>query len=151
MEILTSRFGKISFSSKEVYEFSKGIYGFPEKKKFIWLKLKETEPFKWLQSIEAGNWAFLLIDPFLFYPDYDPQVSKKELGDIKLISLKRSEIYAIASLSPHTKEARANLVAPLIINPDKNLGKQVVLKGSNYRIHHPIFDLIEKKRHGQLS
>ncbi len=151
MEILTSRFGKISFSSKEVCEFSKGICGFPEKNKFIWLKLKETEPFKWLQSIQAGDWAFLLIDPFIFYPDYDPQVSKKELAEIKLTSLAKSEIFAITCLSPDSKEARANLLAPLIINPDKRLGKQVVLKGSNYSIQQRIFELTKSKREGRLS
>jgi flagellar assembly factor FliW len=149
MEISTSGFGKISFSSKDIYKFSKGIYGFPELKKFILSRPKEIEPFVWLQSIEKPNVALLLVNPFLLHPNYDPQVQKKELKDIKLTSLKKAEIYVIVTIPPDIKQAQANLLSPLMINPEKKLGKQVVLKGSDYKIHHLIFDLMEKERHSE--
>jgi flagellar assembly factor FliW len=66
MEILTSRFGKISFSSKEVYNFSRGIYGFPQENKYVFLKLKEFNPFLWLQFVEKPDLAILLISLSFF-------------------------------------------------------------------------------------
>lgn len=149
MEILNSGLGKISFSSKGIYKFSKGIYGFPEQKKFILLRPKEIEPFLWLQSIEKPNLTLLLVTPFIFDPNYEPQLTKKELQDIKLTSLKIAEIYVIVTIPPDMRQAQANLLAPLIINPEKKLGKQVVLKGRDYKIHHSIFELMEKERYNE--
>lgn len=145
MEILTSRFGKISFSSKEVYYFSKGIYGFPQEKKFFFLKLKEYEPFLWLQSIEKPDLAILLIDPFIFLRDYKPEIPKKELEFIKVQDLKKAKIYVTVTLSGKLRQSTLNLLSPLMINTEKRLGKQVVLKSGDYKIQHSIFERLEKK------
>jgi flagellar assembly factor FliW len=144
MEILTSRFGKISFSSKEVYYFSKGIYGFPQENKYVFLKLKEFEPFLWLQSVEKPDLAILLIDPLIFLRDYKPEIPKKELEDIEILDLKKSEIYVTVTPSGKLEQSTLNLLAPIIINPAKKLGKQVVLKSSDYRIQHSIFERFKK-------
>ncbi|OGC79996.1 MAG: hypothetical protein A2W07_07010 [candidate division Zixibacteria bacterium RBG_16_43_9] len=144
MEILTSRFGKISFSSKEVYSFSKGIYGFPQEKRYLFLKLKEYEPFLWLQSVEKPDLAILLIDPLIFLRDYKPEILKKELEDIEILDLKKAEIYVTVTPSGKLKQSSLNLLAPIIINPARRLGKQVVLKSGDYRIQHPIFERLEK-------
>ena len=44
------------------------------------------------------------------------------------------------------EKAQANLLAPIMINPAKKLGKQVVLKKSDYKIQHPILCELEKKK-----
>ena len=145
MEILTSRFGKISFSSKEVYYFSKGIYGFPQEKKYVFLKLKEFDPFLWLQSVEKSDLAILLIDPFIFLRDYKPEIPKKELEFIKVQDLKKAKIYVTVTLSGKLRQSTLNLLSPLMINTEKRLGKQVVLKSGDYKIQHSIFERLEKK------
>ncbi len=146
MEILTSRFGKISFSSKEVYYFSKGIYGFPQEKRYLFLKLKEYDPFLWFQSIEKPELAIPLVDPFLFFPDYKIDILESELEELKATDLKRLEVYVIVTLTSMIEKAQANLLAPIMINPAKKLGKQVVLKKSDYKIQHSIFCELEKKK-----
>lgn len=145
MEILTSRFGKISFSSKEVYYFSKGIYGFPQEKKYVFLKLKEFDPFLWLQSVEKPDLAILLIDPFIFLRDYKPEIPKKELEFIKVQDLKKAKIYVTVTFSGKLRQSTLNLLSPLMINTEKRLGKQVVLKSGDYKIQHSIFERLEKK------
>jgi len=144
MEILTSRFGKISFSSKEVYNFSKGIYGFPQEKRYLFLKLKEYEPFLWFQSIEKPELAIPLVDPTLFFPDYKIDILESELEELKATDLKRLEVYVIVTLTSMIEKAQANLLAPIMINPAKKLGKQVVLKKSDYKIQHSIFERFKK-------
>lgn len=145
MEILTSRFGKISFSSKEVYYFNKGIYGFPQEKKYVFLKLKEFDPFLWLQSVEKSDLAILLMDPFIFLRDYKPETPKKELEFIKVQDLKKAKIYVTVTLSGKLRRSTLNLLSPLMINTEKRLGKQVVLKSGDYKIQHSIFERLEKK------
>lgn len=146
MEILTSRFGKISFSSKEVYNFSKGIYGFPQEKKYVFLKLKEFDPFLWLQSVEKSDLAILLIDPLIFFPEYKPEILQKEFEFIKVQDLKKAKIYVTVTLSGKLRQSTLNLLSPLMINTEKRLGKQVVLKKSDYKIQHSIFCELEKKK-----
>jgi len=146
MEISSSRFGKISFSSKEVYNFTKGIYGFPQEKKYLFLKLKEYEPFLWFQSIEKPDLAIPLVDPTFFFPDYKIDIFESELVELKATDLKRLEVYVIITLDSTIEKAQVNLLAPIIINPYKKLGKQVVLKKSDYKIQHSIFGELEKKK-----
>jgi len=146
MEILTSHFGKVSFFSKEVYCFHKGIYGFPEEKTFIFLKLKENEPFIWLQSVEKPDLAFVLVNPSFLFQDYNPHIGLDELEDIKAIDSKSVKVYVIVTLPPEMKDCHVNLLAPLVINPRKKLGKQVVLKDTGYKIQHFIFNQLERKR-----
>jgi flagellar assembly factor FliW len=151
MEILTSRLGKVSFLSKEVYYFHKGIYGFPGEKEFIFLKLKENEPFIWLQSIEKPDLAFVLVNPSFLFQDYNPHIGLDELEDIKATDSKSVKVYVIVTLSPDMKDCHANLLAPLVINPRKKLGKQVVLKDTGYKIQHFIFSQLERKRPNNIS
>ncbi len=146
MEILTAHFGKVSFFSKEVYYFYKGIYGFPGEKKFIFLKLKESEPFIWLQSVEKPDLTFVLVNPSFLFQNYKPHIDLDELEDIKAIDSKSVKVYVIVTFPPDMKDCHVNLLAPLVINPRKKLGKQVVLKDTGYKIQHFIFSQLEGKR-----
>jgi len=146
MEILTSHLGKVSFSSDEVYYFHRGIFGFPGEKKFIFLKLKESEPFIWLQSVEKPDLAFVLVNPSFLFQDYNPHIGLDELEDIKAIDSKSVKVYVIVTLHPEMKDCHVNLLAPLVINPRKKLGKQVVLKDTGYKIQYFIFNQLERKR-----
>ncbi|HVP36660.1 MAG TPA: flagellar assembly protein FliW [Terriglobales bacterium] len=138
MEISSSFFGKISFSSREVYFFSKGIYGFPEGKKYLLLKLKEYEPLIWLQSTEKPGLTIPLIDPAFFLPDYKVDLLENELEELKATTLKRLEFYVIVTLGPTLEKTQVNLLAPIVVNPAKRVGKQAVLKKSNYKIQYSI-------------
>ncbi|OGC85630.1 MAG: hypothetical protein A2W07_07225, partial [candidate division Zixibacteria bacterium RBG_16_43_9] len=112
----------------------------------VFLKLKEFNPFLWLQSVEKPDLAILLIDPLIFLRDYKPEIPKKELEDIEILDLKKAEIYVTVTPSGKLKQSSLNLLAPIIINPAKKLGKQVVLKKSDYKIQHSIFCELEKKK-----
>ena len=151
MEITTSRFGKVSFSSSEVYHFRKGIYGFPAEKKFIFLRQKEDEPFIWLQSVEKPDLAFVLVDSSFLFQDYKPHINPDELEDIKAIDSKSEKVFVIVTFPPDMKNCHVNLLAPIVINPKKKLGKQVVLKDTGYKIQHFIFSRSEGGRQNNKS
>jgi flagellar assembly factor FliW len=148
---LTAHLGRVSFSSDEVYYFHKGILGFQGEKKFIFLKRKEDEPFIWLQSVERSELAFVLIDPSFLFQDYKPHIDLDELEDIKAIDSKKVKIYVIVTLPPDRKDCRVNLLAPIVINPKKKLGKQVVLKDTGYKIQYFIFSCSKGRRQNHKS
>jgi flagellar assembly factor FliW len=134
--IASSQLGKINFQEKEIINFPKGIIGFSEKKNYLLLEPEECKPFKWLQSIDDSNLAFVLIDPFVFFPDYQIKPSPEDLTELEQNNLKQLKIYVIVTLSPDPSQTSANLIAPLIFNFKKNLGRQIVLTKSPYTIRH---------------
>jgi flagellar assembly factor FliW len=105
MEISSSRFGKISFSSKKVYNFSKGIYSFPQEKKYLFLNLKEYEPLVWFQPIEKPDLSIPLINPRLFFPGYKIDILKSKLEELKTTHLKGLEVYVIVTLICRIEQA----------------------------------------------
>ena len=59
MLISTRHFGEIEYDEKKIILFEEGLPGFKNYRKFILLGTENTEsPFRWLQSIEDGNWLW---------------------------------------------------------------------------------------------
>jgi flagellar assembly factor FliW len=135
-ELDSSRWGKIIFQEKDIIRFPKGIIGFSNFENYLLLKKKEDQPFKWLQSIDDPNLAFVLIDPLVFFPNYNIKPNPEELVEIKESRLERLKIYVIVTLYPHPGLATANLIAPLLFNFEEKLGKQIVLSKSPYTARH---------------
>ena len=135
-EVVSSRFGKIKFREKEIISFSKGIIGFSDKKNYVLLELEEYKPFKWLHSIDDANLAFVLIDPFVFFSGYLIKPGPEDLTELEENDLKELKIYVIVTLSSDPSQTSANLIAPLIFNFKRNLGKQIVLLKSPYSTRH---------------
>ena len=70
MEIETLRFGKIAIQDDKVITFPKGLLGFSQRRRFILFPHKEGSPFFWLQCVEDGELAFVLMNPKLVVNDY---------------------------------------------------------------------------------
>ena len=51
----------------------------------------------------------------------------------------QARIYCILTVSGEIKDMTANLLAPLVINGEKNGGKQLVLAESIYNTKHRLF------------
>jgi flagellar assembly factor FliW len=133
MKINTEKFGDIEFEENAIINFSEGILGFPENKKYILLNADEGSPFKWLQSLEDMGLTFLLIDPFTFKPDYKVELSesvKEELGGIK--SKEDYVVFVIVVIHKDPAESTANLLGPIILNIKNQQAKQIVLSDFNY-------------------
>ena len=143
MQIATTRFGALEVQEEQIIHIPNGIVGFPDDRKYILLEQKKGSPFIWLQSVANGALAFVLIDPLLFKPDY-----KVEIGeDAEDLGLKNggneAQIMAIVNILNRGEDGKpiaitANLLGPIVINPQKRLAKQVVLYGGQYSHRHPI-------------
>ena len=78
MVIKTTRFGEIEIDESRIIHFAEGLVGFPEDKKYVVMEHKPGSPFMWLQSLSSPNLAFVIMNPFLFYPDYLKDISPEE-------------------------------------------------------------------------
>jgi len=101
--------------------------------------------------VEKLDLAFVLVDPSFLFQHYNPEIGLDELEDIKAIDSKSVKVYVIVTLPSDTKDCHVNLLAPLVINPRKKSGKQVVLKDTGYKIQHFIFSRSEERRQNNKS
>ena len=140
MEIETTRFGHVEIDEGLIITIPEGILGFEDLKRFIILDHFDKEsPFKWLQSIEDPSLAFVITDPLIFVPDYKAKIHKDELVSIELSEASKAIIVVIVNIKRDHSEITINLQGPLVINPEKKLAKQCILRTDDYEVRHVIF------------
>lgn len=144
MQIATTRFGALEIQEEQIIHMPSGIIGFPDQRKYVLLEQKKGSPFMWLQSVDNGALAFVLIDPLLFKPDYKVEIGPEDAEDLGLKNGgNEARIMAIVNILNRGEDGKptaitANLLGPIVINPQKRLAKQVVLYDGQYSHRHPI-------------
>jgi flagellar assembly factor FliW len=143
VKIKTRNFGTMEVEEKQRITFNEGILGFEGYKEY-YLIIKQDSPFLWLQSSENENLAFVLINPYLFMPDYNLSIGQK---DWDLIQIEKDNDYltfAIVTIPANPEDMTANLQGPVVINPKKRLGVQAISLDDRYFIKHPILPALKK-------
>lgn len=144
VKVKTSRFGEIDVQDSDTIELPHGLIGFPELKKYILLDHDKDSPFKWLQSLDDGLMAFVLINPLLFKPDYTVEVSETEVSDLELKEEEDAVISVVITMPTNPQNMTANLKAPLVFNLKNRKGKQIILNSSSYTTRHNIMEEMKK-------
>ena len=137
MKVATKAYGFIDVDECQKIVFPQGLFGFESLKNYILLD-SERQPFYWLQSMEMEEVAFILVNPFLFRPDYEVNISNDELAEIELNSPEKALIFSIVTIPNEGSSPTANLQGPLIINRDTKLGKQAILSDARWKTKHDI-------------
>ena len=136
MKVLTKAYGLIEVDDRQKITFPVGLYGYETIQEYVLLE-SERQPFYWLQSLEIEKVAFILVNPFLFRPDYEIDISDDELKNIGLLDPKEALIFAAVTI-PEDGRMTANLKGPLVINRRNRLGMQGVLTDSRWKTKHDI-------------
>ncbi|GAB4274123.1 MAG: flagellar assembly protein FliW [Candidatus Rifleibacteriota bacterium] len=145
MNLSTSRFGKISIVDEEIITFEEGLLGFEDYHRYVVLNTDDGSPFRWLQCVDDGNLAFVIIEPLSFMFEYDLEISD---ADADFIGLKRAEdcvLYVIVSIPQNPKDMTANLQGPLVINAANRKGRQIISNNSRHSVKTRILDEMEKR------
>ena len=137
MEVKTKAYGLINVDDRQRIGFPSGLLGFETLKEYILLDA-ERQPFFWLQSVEMEEVAFVLINPFIFRPDYEMNIDNDELLPINVTDPGKALIFSIVTIPPEGSPITANLQGPLVINRENRLGIQAVLTDSRWKTKHDI-------------
>ena len=114
-----------------------GILGFEEIEEFL-LFASEYEPFYWLQSSPDKSVSFLVVDPFLFFSDYEIDVDDSALEKIGITDANDVLVLSIITAPGNGNPITANLQGPLIINKQNNFCMQLVLTDDRWQTKHPL-------------
>ncbi len=140
MKFETSRFGQVDVREDGIIHIKDGILGFPEDRRFCLLELDTVGPFKWLQSLDNSNLAFVIIDPRLFIKEYAVALEPEEAEAISVEDPGECMVYCIVTIGSDPSNVTANLAGPIVINARTRQAKQVVLVDSGYSVRHRILD-----------
>lgn len=137
--IKTARFGEVDIDESRAIQFPDGILGFPEQKGYVILEHRPGSPFCWLQSMTVPDLAFVLINPFLVKNDYLEDLPPQEKA---LVTGEDNRSYILFSLvtvpQGEAEKSTVNLLGPILIDPDTQIGRQVILTNSGYNHRHPL-------------
>jgi flagellar assembly factor FliW len=135
MKLPTKFEESVEIDDSDIINFEQGLPGFEEEKKFVLMPIGGT-PFSILQSVTSTALAFVTANPFVFFKDYDFELSKSVQEQLQISNSNDVFVQVILTVADLFEESTANLQAPIIINKERNIGKQVVLIDSKYQTRH---------------
>jgi flagellar assembly factor FliW len=91
----------------------------------------------WLQSATASDLAFALIAPPLAMSDYRIEIRPGDRAALELDDERTALIYVILNRIGGGA-LTVNLQGPLVFNPVRRLGRQLVLTSSRYPVRYPL-------------
>ena len=119
-----------------VVEFPSGIPGFESHRRFVLIASAELSPLGCLKSVDSSDVSFLVIDPRLVSFGYDLTLSDSERA--RLGAGPDDPLLWLAIVTITESDATANLRAPVIINPARMLGCQVIRENDQYPVQFVI-------------
>ena len=113
--------------------------GFPGYRDFVLVAADEQGLVFWLQSVDPAGPRFLAVHAAAFFPDYAPSLPRGLHEELELADRLAPVLYCIVTVPDgDVARATANLRAPLVVNADRGLARQVVLPDGNHPIRRPL-------------
>ena len=115
-----------------------GLLGFEHLKNYQLVVNPGEEPFCWLQVKDEATLAFVVINPFLVAPDYQPDLPQTDVDFLGIEDPSDALLFNIVTLHKGGR-ATVNLKGPIVINRHTLTGKQVVVaNATEYAVDHPV-------------
>ena len=138
MRVQTTRFGVLNINKSDIIHFISPILGFPNDRKYVLLRENQGSVFYWMQSLDNPDLAFVVTNPLAFAPEYKIKIHKSSIEDLELDDLSKGEVWALVSIRNNPLKVTMNLQAPILVNKEKMLAKQLVLDPEQYRLQYEI-------------
>lgn len=124
MQISTQHFGPVEIEVDDILLFPRGIVAFEDCQHWVLLSDEQNPALAWLQSVGRSEVAVPVVSPRRFAPEYSVHVSRGQLQPLEISQFDRA--YVLTVVSQSDGDLTLNLKAPLIINLDRRLGRQVI-------------------------
>jgi flagellar assembly factor FliW len=139
MKTETRFFGELEYGESEVLYFPAGIFGFEDCKNFIPIDNPEGGGvFKWLQSADRPELAFVVMNPFFVMADYEFDIPESVVKTLQLEKPEDALVLAVVKIPDNLNKMTVNLRAPIVINTTNNRAMQTVLEDDRYNLKHPV-------------
>lgn len=124
MLLETTRFGQVQIEVEDILHFPDGLIGLEDQRHWVLLGDEENESLGWLQSIQQSQVALPVVSPRRFAADYQVRVVKSQIMPLELAQ--SDQTFVLNVVNRRDDQFTVNLKAPVIINLDRRLGRQVM-------------------------
>ena len=141
-KIETTRFGQVEVADESLITFREGIPAFEDEHEFAVMPYDENGTYMFLQSTKTPELAFLMTNPFFFFPDYTFEIDEASQAFLGIEDEAAADIIVCTLINvpaSGVKDMTTNLLAPVVINKHKMEAKQVVLEKTQYTTKHRLF------------
>ncbi len=129
--------GELDIDERQVIDFPDGLIGFRKFTSYALLDAPQ-KPYFYLQSMELAELGFILLDPFLFRPDYSIDVADEAMRSIGVIDPDDALVLSMVTVPPDGGPITANLMGPLVIGRKIRRGAQVILTDPRWATKHDV-------------
>ncbi len=138
IQIHTRLLGVVECPKESVITFRTGIPPFPDQAYVV--IAKEGSPYFFLQSVTTPDLCFITLPVNAVYPNYRFALEPQDAEILGLTSPEsQQELTRLTILTiPERGAMTANLAAPVIINPSRQIGVQAVRSDGAYSHEHPL-------------
>ncbi|TFG82695.1 MAG: flagellar assembly protein FliW [Spirochaetales bacterium] len=137
MRIRTKAFGELDIDDRQVIDINEGLIGFQKFKSYALLDAAQ-KPYFYLQSLELPELAFILVDPFLFRPDYAVDINDDLTSALHITSPDDALILVVVTVPADGGSVTANLMGPLVIGKASRKGAQVPQADPRWQTKHDV-------------
>lgn len=127
--IKTIHFGELEVDNQYVFTFPNGLLGFEDLQEFVLISDEDTEPFKWLISLDEPNIGFPIVSPWFMDMNYKPG---------KVFDPETHALFVVVTINNTGSLMTANLKAPVLLNVNSQTGEQVILTSDKYSTEYLI-------------
>ncbi len=132
-----TRFGEFDADPRDVLSFPDGLPGFEQCHRFVVLSSPAMAPLECLHAVDGPAATFLAVDPRLVLAKYRCVLTPGDLA--RLGADGKTVLLWLALVAVDVAgEATVNLRAPVVINPSRMVGYQVVPSNSLYPLRYPL-------------
>ena len=124
MQVHTAHFGVVEIEVDDILHFPRGVVAYEDCQHWVLLADSDNKSLAWLQSVSRPEVALPVVSPRRFATDYAVHVARGQLLPLEFTQFDKA--YILAILSQSDGDLTLNLRAPLIINLDRRLGRQVI-------------------------
>jgi len=139
MIIQSTRFGELEISEDDIIKFPEGLCGFPYENSFILISHQPDSPFIFMQSVSEPDLTFVMLETFKLSKEYEFTLNDQVVQELNLSTNNPPQIYNIVTTPQKIDEMTVNLLAPIVIDVNHRIAKQVVLENVPYKVRHRLF------------
>jgi flagellar assembly factor FliW len=132
-----SRFANAEVNPHDVLLFPDGMPGYETVREFVLLDIPEQAPLKVLHAVNGTEPCFLVVDPKAVLPSYRCELGASDRSRLG-VSDDGALVWLAIVIVGAGGELSVNLRAPIVLNPARMIGRQVMPNACVYPLQYAI-------------
>ena len=121
---------------RHVIRFATGLPGFEACRSFVLMASDGDAGLHYLVALEGPSASFLVIDPRRVQPDYRCELSEADAERLGATDSSAPLLWLALVMLENDGTVSVNLRAPVVVNPARMLGQQVIPHNTTYPLRH---------------